>query len=315
MRAVAASRSGVVGALGKGVNFARLIVWKDADGLGAVDFGGFSNRHECVLSLIDQTDVEIGLPRFGPVVIDTGDRPGHGSSRHYLSFSAAERDGHVAIPDFMFHRPHATEPDWDQLTAKVASAAMTPPESQLLGWIGNPASVPARYRLLRWGEANPELGEIWASGVAAGRRSRRRFSRIARRRQHADISLSDQAKLWSYFIDVEGAGYSGRLKLQLHAGRPVLVADRPWNEWWFGDLVPFEHYIPVRRDLRDLTQRVRWARENADAASAIGRNGQAYAQKMLTKRRALERWAEVLHDVARRPPARLSRSMRQALPS
>jgi Glycosyl transferase family 90 len=103
-------------------------------------------------------------------------------------------------------------------------------------------------------------------------------------------------------IDVEGARYSRRLKLLLHSGRPVLIQDRPWREWYWHELVPWENYIPVERDLSDLLQRARWVRDNPQAAAQIGRASQDMAQRVLTRNSAVEQWAATLSSTAQTPP-------------
>jgi glycosyltransferase involved in cell wall biosynthesis len=108
------------------------------------------------------------------------------------------------------------------------------------------------------------------------------------------MSLPQQVERWGALVDVEGVGYSGRLKLLLHAGRPVLVADRPWREWYWDGLTPMEHYVPVRRDLSDLVERAEWVRTRPQEADRIGRAGQRFARRVLTRAGAVARWAEVL---------------------
>ena len=112
------------------------------------------------------------------------------------------------------------------------------------------------------------------------------------------LSLPQQVRRWSALVDVEGLGYSGRLKLLLHSGRPVLVQDRPWHEWYWDSLVPMEHYIPVRRDLSDLVDQARWVQRNPEEAEQIGRAGQKLAQRLLTRASAVDEWGRTLSVAA-----------------
>ncbi|RYF00276.1 MAG: hypothetical protein EOO77_34290 [Oxalobacteraceae bacterium] len=41
------------------------------------------------------------------------------------------------------------------------------------------------------------------------------------------LTMPDLVKTYAYLIDVEGQGYSGRLKMLLHSNRPVLLQRRP----------------------------------------------------------------------------------------
>jgi hypothetical protein len=108
------------------------------------------------------------------------------------------------------------------------------------------------------------------------------------------LSLPEQAARWSALVDIEGMGYSGRLKILLHSGRPVLLQDRPWREWWWDHLLPMKHYIPVQRDLSDLVERARWVQDHPNEAAQIGRAGQKLAQRLLTRTSAVNEWARIL---------------------
>ncbi|MFN0263946.1 glycosyl transferase family 90 [Tepidamorphus sp. 3E244] len=65
----------------------------------------------------------------------------------------------------------------------------------------------------------------------------------------------------------------------------VIKADSPfgYRQWYYDRLTPWEHYVPVRADLSDLTEKVDWARANEDEAEAIAANGKALAWSMTLK--------------------------------
>jgi hypothetical protein len=62
------------------------------------------------------------------------------------------------------------------------------------------------------------------------------------------------------------------------------------------------HFVPVRRDLADLPERVAWALGHPAEVAAIGRAGQAFARNHLTRTHAIARWTEVLSDLGGRGP-------------
>ena len=56
----------------------------------------------------------------------------------------------------------------------------------------------------------------------------------------------------------------------LMGGRSVILKqDSPYYEHFYKDLKPYEHYIPVKRDLSDLEEKIIWARENDDAVRIL----------------------------------------------
>ena len=153
----------------------------------------------------------------------------------------------------------------------------------------------------------------------------------AARPQHR--SLLEQVSRCAYLLDIQGKGYSSRLKLLLHrcqptashtqdsppfaasrtlshlsapvstcpttclavySGRCVFIVHRPWKEYYMRELKPMTHYVPVREDLADLISQLDWADEHPDEAAAIGRRGQAFAQERLTKAAALADLAKAI---------------------
>lgn len=258
-----------------------LTVAKQDGELFFVNFGGHESRHRSVIRLIRKADRTVGLPSFGTVEINTSDRP---VGKRCLSFCTAAGYEDVAAPDFLFDSwPEVGIFDYEAVCRALADAGASPASSQVCGWIGNAATSPVRRALLAVA-AQSDLLEAWHTPWPPDGSDR--------------LTLVEQVQRWGLLLDVEGNGWSARLKLLLYSGRPVLVVDRPWREWWFGEFRAWEHFIPVRRDLADLEDRVGWAREHAAEAGRIGRAGQAFARRELTRERAVARWAEVLGGAA-----------------
>ena len=278
-----------------------LVLWRGAEGLQALSLGGFQSRHDAVLDLLEQADREHVVPDFGPVLVHTLDRPVSTAAQPWRSYAFCTADGYrdVPVPDFVFGGwPEVGIDDYDETCWAVQAAGDEPAELPVTGWIGSVQTHPVREVLLRLGHEHPDLLDAspvdWLPGPALG---------ALQSAGGNALTLDAQARRWSALLDVEGKGYSGRLKLLLHTGRPVLVQDRPWREWFWDSLVPMEHYVPVRRDLSDLVPQARWVQQHPQEAAEIGRAGQKLAQQLLTRRSAVERWARVLSDAAGHHPA------------
>ena len=108
------------------------------------------------------------------------------------------------------------------------------------------------------------------------------------------ISLPDLVEKYSVLIDIEGRGYSGRLKYLLWSHRPIIIIDRPHKEFFFKDLIEWEHYIPVKRDLTDLLDNVKWCINNHDKAKIIAENAYIFSKKNLTREACFEHWNEII---------------------
>ena len=281
----------------------KVVLLKDpSSGLRALDLGGAETRHRSVLRLVEKAEAEIGLPTFGPLLLHTQDRPVGTPERPWRAYSFSTSAAHhdVPAPDFVFGGwPEVGIHDYDETCRAVAAAGSAPAERPGVGWIGSLATHPIRGELHRIGSQHPALFDV--QQVEWGSRNTDGVQLGTVKGTH--LSLADQAARWGALLDVEGVGYSGRLKILLHAGRPVLVQDRPWHEWWYGAFRPMEHYIPVRRDLADLVERACWVHEHPREAAAIGAAGQALAQRLLTNAAAARRWASLVavHDDAGDP--------------
>lgn len=275
-----------------------LVLSKRGGELRVVDFGGFQTRHESVLRLIAAAESEHGLPDFPPLSVWTGDQPICTSDRwRTLSFSTAPGYTDVPVPDFLFDGwPQVGLGDYEAACASAAEVARAPAERPVLGWIGNCDTHPVRWDFHALARQHPDLLEAhhvsWAKPSESGKLATEAGN---------DMTLEEQVHRWAYLIDLEGRGWSARLKLLLHSGRPVFVQDRPWREWWWPRLEPMVHFVPVRRDLSDLLDRVRWAQENAADAERIGMAGQRFARDNLTRADAVREWAGVFRRLAGEP--------------
>jgi len=100
------------------------------------------------------------------------------------------------------------------------------------------------------------------------------------------MDIVSQARQWSCFLDVRGAGFSQRVPVLMHTGRPLLYAERPGLVTWFeaSDFEepwrPWVHYVPVDPRLTNLEERIAWLR--AHPRARIGEAARAYARRHFT---------------------------------
>jgi len=114
--------------------------------------------------------------------------------------------------------------------------------------------------------------------------------------QQQHRTLIEQVGACGYLLDVQGKGYSSRLKLLLHSGRCVFYARRPWQEYYTAALTPWVHYVPVSEDLSDLIDRLDWADANPKKVLAIGKAARDFAKTYLTKAAAMAALAKAISD-------------------
>jgi len=109
------------------------------------------------------------------------------------------------------------------------------------------------------------------------------------------IGERQPAETWlgrKYAVDVDGFSNAwDNFFHRLLFGCCVLKVESQggFRQWYYDRLRPFEHFVPVRADLSDLTEQVAWMRDNPQDAEQIARNGQAVARAMTFE--AESRWA------------------------
>ena len=256
------------------------------------DHGGWAQRNESMVRMLRELEASGELPdEFPPLVIQTGDRcivrrtDSHDGVelhlwqsqplteelrarlplRRVLSMCSTPKYADVPIPDWCFDAwPEAGVEQglYDEACTALAEAGALPPtDGQLLSWCGTTHHHPSRLRLMEIVQAAPHRFAV-NNVVDRTSSARGEGSGGAAHPQHR--SLLEQVRACGYLLDVQGKGYSSRLKLLLHSGRAVFMASRPWKEYFADAMLPFEHFIPVRCHVHCACVRV-CARERVHA--------------------------------------------------
>lgn len=260
----------------------------------------FQSRFDAVLRIVQQANyVPTRRLKF---VVNLRDLPRRRSLLVPLViFGASACEGYqdIAAPDFVFGGwPEAGISDFTLSCEGLAAAGDAPSKTSLLGWYGNAGVHISRQRFVQLASSMPDRIEAVDVGNWHGRGDR--LDQVGRNSSGNVMTMPEQVSRFRYLIDIEGAGYSGRLKMFLHSGRPVLVQDRPWREWFWPRLIPWKHYIPVRNDFSDLVEVLDRLDREPDRAKEIGLEGQRFARENLTVHGAAEHWRKLLTHLDRR---------------
>uniref|UniRef100_A0A3P9KJ01 Protein O-glucosyltransferase 3 n=1 Tax=Oryzias latipes TaxID=8090 RepID=A0A3P9KJ01_ORYLA len=104
---------------------------------------------------------------------------------------------------------------------------------------------------------------------------------------------------YKYQVNVDGTVAAYRFPYLMLGNSLVLKQDSQYYEHFYLHLKAGTHYVPVKRDLSDLLEKIQWARDNDAEAEEIGRAGQALARELLQPTRlycyyqsALQAYAE-----------------------
>ncbi|MBV9784201.1 MAG: hypothetical protein JO264_10315 [Acidisphaera sp.] len=90
------------------------------------------------------------------------------------------------------------------------------------------------------------------------------------------IPMLDHAQ-YRFLIDIDGVANAWGFFDKLLMGRCVLKVGTAYEQWFYGGIAPWEHFVPVQPDLSDLTEKLEWCFDNDDAAQTIAERGQSFA--------------------------------------
>ncbi len=126
--------------------------------------------------------------------------------------------------------------DFEKVAEESLLASFSPPESERLGWRGNPGTHIARHLIAEFAKTKKQLFDITDAHSDPKTRANGNTKHKL---------FPEQAASWRYIMDVQGAGFSGRLPLVFRSGRLVFWQDRPFHQWAIDpEFLPWVHYIP-----------------------------------------------------------------------
>lgn len=225
-------------------------------------------------------------PGVGRIICNISDGEKNGLAR--FAYSTCRKDV-VPLPDFYFFRDRGYA-DSDEL-AKTSPAWKD--RSDDIIWRGAPNNVGLF-------STDPDLA--YTPGVM----QRLRMAMVCQTMDDVDFRFVPDSSMHSSF-ELQARGLIGpRVEQETWAGRKfaididgfsnawdnflrrlkmgccMLKVDSPFGfrQWYYDQLVPFEHYVPIRADLTDLRAQVDWVRSNPHAAEEIAKNGQDVARRL-----------------------------------
>lgn len=225
-----------------------------------------------------QNDILQNMDAF-EFVIDSSDFGGF-SSKYYHS---------KLFPDFNFDKwSEVGNYDYHDITQKMLIESAKPPEFPQLYWIGSYDCHWSRKQLAYIARKDNRINIVnvnnwhWNNTLKKAVTNNGQYT-----------SMLDHCK-FKYLIDFQGYGYSGRTKYLLHSGRPLFYVLRDWNEYWYFDMKPMVHFIPIKADLSDFYEKFEWAENNYNKAIEIANNGKQFAIDNLKRSDAIERYKQIL---------------------
>lgn len=247
----------------------------------------YETRNESTARLISTADYLYCFKDFGWVLVNTDDRD-HGSTYHglnLLSYCTNSDSYNHVVPDFLFDSwPQTQFDDYGIATNKLAADGDIAPETDLLGWRGAMTHPNRRHLLQFTDKSKYDIEEIVWNRSDPARLVCNNF-----------VSMTDAPKKWRYLIDVEGNGWSARVKVFLFSKRVLFLQDRPYKEWWYDKLIPWVHYVPVASDLSDLETNLNIIKNDSVLEDQIRFGAYDFANRNLKRANAIIRWADIIN--------------------
>lgn len=209
-----------------------------------------------------------------------------------LTFGYTNSENIVLCPDFTFDKWIECGIDtYTKTITRIIENGNKKHVVEKLFWIGNLNTQPLRHELLKLGNLYNDKMEITPMDW------KRIFPKGSMHNFTTYTSLEDHTK-YKYLIDCGARGFSGRLKFLLYTNRPLFLVNRDKNkqEYFYGNLIPFEHYIPLKEDLSDLITQLQWAENNYAEAIKIAENAKKFALENLNKENVIKYLSHQLID-------------------
>uniref|UniRef100_H3ALL2 Protein O-glucosyltransferase 3 n=1 Tax=Latimeria chalumnae TaxID=7897 RepID=H3ALL2_LATCH len=90
---------------------------------------------------------------------------------------------------------------------------------------------------------------------------------------------------YKYQVNVDGTVAAYRFPYLILGDSLVLKQESSYYEHFYSSLIPWKHYVPIKRNLKDLIEKIKWAKEHDKKARKIAKEGQALARELLQPHR------------------------------
>jgi len=106
-----------------------------------------------------------------------------------------------------------------------------------------------------------------------------------------------QQSEYRYIINIDGHTSAYRLSYEMGMGSCILLVDSKYKMWFRDYLVPYQHYVPVKKDLSDLVEKIEWCIDHDDECKQIAQNTLEFYKQYLNKDGVLDYLEGLLHKL------------------
>ena len=102
---------------------------------------------------------------------------------------------------------------------------------------------------------------------------------------------------YKYIVNIPGHVAAFRLSVELNMGSVILLVDSHWKLWYSHLLIPYRHYVPVKHDLSDLINQIKWCRDNDEKCQEIVSSAKEFFNTYLQKDGIMDFMQKMLVDL------------------
>jgi hypothetical protein len=83
------------------------------------------------------------------------------------------------------------------------------------------------------------------------------------------IDRKEQIK-YKYVLDIDGNSSTwDATAWKLNSGSVLLKTDSAWRQWFYDELLPWTHYVPIKDDFSDIDEKFAWCESHQDECRAM----------------------------------------------
>ncbi|KAK9888552.1 hypothetical protein WA026_000798 [Henosepilachna vigintioctopunctata] len=105
---------------------------------------------------------------------------------------------------------------------------------------------------------------------------------------------------YKYQLGLDGTVAAYRFPYLLAGGSLVFKQESKYYEHFYGDLKPYVHYVPIKRNLDDLVEKINWALDNDREAKKIADEGKLFSNKHLLPKNIFCYYSHLLNEFSQR---------------
>lgn len=261
------------------------------------------HKEECVRSngvyYLFKKAYEISQKQDFEIVITVEDVPRDKFTKPHFCFSTMNNfDYENVVPDYSFYslalkgrygyNGHIKD-DYDSLVNAVISAGEKPPQTYKAGWCGH-AGTSARQYFVKQCNQHPLSNFCEVIDI--------NWTKPNQDSTWPDkfMTFDEQVKRWRYLIDISGLGWADRTKFFFFSNRVVFYIKRKNNEFYFKNMEPWKHYVPVEPDLSDLENNFKIIKNDEKLENYIKKNALEFAKENLTQQKAIEFYCNLIDN-------------------